>query len=80
MIALFWIGLIISAVCGIWLLVVTFKISILWGLLSLFIPICSLIFVIMHWQETKKPFLYNLAGVALMVIAVVMHPGIWQRV
>ncbi|MEO8000615.1 MAG: hypothetical protein ABI644_01980 [Arenimonas sp.] len=68
-------GLLIAAVGGIWLLVITFQTSILWGLASLFIPIVSLIFVIMHWEETKKPFLIELAGIAIMVAAGMMAPG-----
>lgn len=28
---------------------------------SLFVPFVILIFVVMRWDETKKPFLYSLA-------------------
>jgi hypothetical protein len=56
--------------------VVTFKKSVWWGLGSLFIPLVGLIFVILNWQETKKPFLIYLAGVVMVVIAVMNSPEI----
>lgn len=48
-------------VFSIQILVTAFKTSILWGLGSLFVPFVILIFVVMRWDETKKPFLYSLA-------------------
>ena len=76
MIALFYIGFLISIVAGIWLLVVAFKTSIWWGLGSLLLPFISLIFVFVHWQAAKSPFLWSLLGVALMVVPMLMQPGL----
>jgi hypothetical protein len=47
----------------------------LWGFGSLFIPIVSLVFVAMHWDETKRPFLIQVVGVVLMVAGAMMAPG-----
>jgi len=74
MTALFYLGLVIALIGGIWLLVVTFKKSVWWGLGSLFIPLVGLIFVIMNWQLTKTPFLVYLAGVVLLVIGAMNMP------
>jgi hypothetical protein len=74
MIILFYLGLLISIVAGIWLLVVAFKTSVWWGLGSLLIPFVALIFVIMHWQVAKKPFLWNLLGAVLIVVPLMMNP------
>jgi hypothetical protein len=74
MIAVFYIGMLISVVTGIWLLVVAFKESIWWGLGSFFIPLVGLIFVIMHWQVAKKPFLWSLLGIVLIVVAAMAQP------
>lgn len=68
MIALAYLGILVALIGGIWLLVVTFKESIWWGLGSLFLPIVGLVFVIMHWQISKKPFLIYLGGIILCVI------------
>ena len=72
MIALIYIGGLISFVGGIMLLVVAFKNSVWWGLGSLFIPFVSLIFVILNWQDAKKSFFISLAGTVLMFI------GFWK--
>jgi len=75
MVALSMLGLVIALVGLVWLLVITFKTSVLWGLGSLFIPIVSLVFVVMHWDETKRPFLIQVVGVVLMVAGAMMAPG-----
>ena len=75
MTALLVVGGILTIVGAIWLLVVTFQISVLWGIGSLLIPIVSLIFVFMNWQATKKPFLIQLVGLALIVIAAMNMPS-----
>lgn len=50
------------------ILIVAFKKHIGWGLGSLFIPLVGLVFVIMHWQDTKTPFLRGLACWVVMII------------
>ena len=60
--ALLVIGIIIGVVGGIWLLITAFQESVGWGVACLLLPIVSLIFVFLHWQEAKKPFLIGLAG------------------
>jgi hypothetical protein len=67
---LYWVGIIISAFGGLWLLVVAFQESLLWGLGCVFIPIVSLIFVIMHWEKGGKPFLVSLAGGIIAFVGV----------
>ncbi|MEZ5331315.1 MAG: hypothetical protein R2991_04525 [Thermoanaerobaculia bacterium] len=51
------VGGIAMLVFGIQLLIIAFKTSIGWGLASLFIPLVLFIFVAMHWQQCKTPFL-----------------------
>jgi hypothetical protein len=79
MIALLYIGFFISIVASIWLLVVAFKTSILWGLGSLFVPFVGLIFVFVHWQAAKTPFLWSLLGVVLLVVPLMTHPELMGR-
>lgn len=55
-------GIIVSAAGGIWLLVLAFKRSIVWGLVVLFVPFASLVFVVKYWNETKTAFLVSLGG------------------
>ena len=73
---LFVVGMIIGFIGGLWLLVLAFQESIFWGLGSLFLPFVSLIFVIMHWDTAKKPFLIWLASIPLWLIgAMIMLPS-----
>lgn len=62
-------GLICIVIGGIGLLIAAFRESILWGLACLFLHgIVSLIFVILHWQEAKGPFLLQTVGIVLILI------------
>ena len=58
-------GLIIGLIGGIWLLVLAFKESVLWGLCCLLVPFASIVFIIMHWSDAYKPFLVSLAASAV---------------
>ncbi|UCF96948.1 MAG: hypothetical protein JSV89_17490 [Spirochaetaceae bacterium] len=62
------IGGIISSVCHIWILVIAFHQSVLWGFGSLLVPFVTFIFVVMYWAEAKKPFLIFIAGGVLLLI------------
>jgi hypothetical protein len=69
MLALLYIGAVLVFVGAIWLLVVAFKTHILWGLGCLLIyPVC-LVFVVLHWKVASKPFLVQVAGCALALVA-----------
>ena len=59
---LYGIGTLIAIVGGLWIVVIAFQESVLWGLCSLFIPCVALYYVITHWEKTKKPFLIEVAG------------------
>ena len=66
------IGGIIMLIFGIILLIKAFQESVLWGLGYLFVPFVSLVFVIMHWDKCKSPFLKSLIGVAIYVVGIIM--------
>ena len=59
-------GLILLGAGAIWLLLVTFTESVLWGLGSLLLPFVSLIFVAMNWEITKRAFILQLVGAFMM--------------
>ena len=66
--ALMGIGYIIMLVGSIWVLVVAFQESVLWGVCALLIPFAALVFVVMNWEKAGKPFLISLAGIVPLVI------------
>ena len=65
---LFVVGIVVMAGAGLWLLVKAFQTSVLWGLGYIFVPFVSIIFVILYWQDTKKPFFYLLGGLVVFVL------------
>ena len=66
------VGFIISLVFGLQLLIMAFKESVLWGLGYIFIPFVALVFVIIYWSETKKPFLLGLLGIPFIIIGIIL--------
>ena len=77
------VGGIVSLIGGVMLLIEAFKVSVLWGLGSLFIPFVVLVFAIKYWDEAKTGFLLNIAGTFGCIIAMVLMamgevvPGSW---
>ena len=67
-------GLIIVAVAGIWMLVASFQVSLGWGLACLFISPAILVFVFAHWDEAKKPFMWMVIGSVLLVASAALAP------
>ncbi len=61
------VGLIIGTIGGIWLIIISFKTSLLWGLGCLFVPLVSLVFIIVHWREAKGAFALNVIGVFIVM-------------
>ena len=47
-------------------LIAAFRVSALWFLLCLFISPVALVFVILHWDVARNPFLLQLVGFGLI--------------
>ena len=62
------VGVVIAMVGGIWLLVVAFQESLMWGLVCLFCNVVVIYFAITHWEKAKKPFLIEVGGALLASI------------
>jgi len=71
---LFFVGLIIGAISGLWILVLAFREGAMWGLACLLVPLVSLIFCLTHLTEAKIPLLMQIAAVVLIISGVVMSP------
>ena len=73
---LYAIGSVIAIVGGIWIVVIAFQDSVLWGLLCLFIPCVALYYVITHWEKTKKPFLIEVVGGVICAVGSLLVTGV----
>ncbi|HEY0947089.1 MAG TPA: hypothetical protein VGD81_17535 [Opitutaceae bacterium] len=67
-------AMLVSLVYGIQLLILAFRKSVLWGLGYLLVPFVSLIFIIVHWDDAKRPFLKSLIAIPLFLIAAFLTP------
>lgn len=67
-----YLGLALIIMGGIGFLIASFRISILWGIgCLLFYPI-SIVFLILHWDVAKNPFLLQLLGVGVVLLGVML--------
>ncbi|AGH81057.1 hypothetical protein PCNPT3_05575 [Psychromonas sp. CNPT3] len=66
------IGFIICIIGGILLVIQAFKMSLVWGLLCLFLMPVTFIFTVVHWPVAKKPFFIQLIGMVFFVIGTFM--------
>lgn len=57
-----------SLVGGIWFLIAAFRVHILWGLALLVFPVLSFVFLLLHWEDVKKPFFLNLCSISLLLL------------
>ena len=74
----FWIilllvGALFAVVGRIWLIVVSFMTSIVWGLCVLFVPFTELFFLFLHWETARRPFFCMLFGIGLFLPAVLIN-------
>jgi len=60
------IGGILAVITAFWYVFEACRVHILWGLAVLLIPGVSLVFLFMHWDVAKKPFLYSLLAMVLV--------------
>jgi hypothetical protein len=62
-------GLLATAFAWLWLLGQAFTEGVPWGIACLLLPPASLLFVAVHWERARDPFLLQLLGVAAVLFA-----------
>ena len=53
---------------SIWSIVVAFRVSTMWGVLCLLIPFAHLVFMFVHWDRARRPFMFSLGTIAAAVV------------
>ncbi len=72
-------GLLIALIASIVVLINAWRQSIGWFLLAFFVPFGRLIFVCMHWSETKNSFIMTYVGVAIMFAGIFAVPDVREH-
>lgn len=52
---------------AVWLLIEAFKTSMLWGFGCLLLNPVSLVFIFLHWDRAKVPFILEVIGIAIIL-------------
>jgi hypothetical protein len=65
-------GYLVLVVGGLWMVIVAFQESVLWGIGCMVLPFLGLVFLFMYWQQAKRPFFLQLAGMALVLVGIVL--------
>jgi hypothetical protein len=65
-------GFLVSFYASLWLAVLAFRRSVLWGLIYLFVPFGALVFLYRNWEEARRPFFLGLKGWGVMVTGYVV--------
>lgn len=66
---LFVLGCILECIGSLWIVVVGWQRNILWGVVCFLVPIVQLIYVALHWKESKEAFYLQIAGLVLVILA-----------
>ena len=66
MIIVFGIGAVLAFVGAIGVLLAAFRTGMLWGLALLLLSPLSLIYLVLYWQEAKRPFFLEMIGIIIM--------------
>jgi hypothetical protein len=67
-------GALITLIGYLLFLIDSFKVSVGWGLAVFFLPLANLVFLATHWAEGRRGFLVQLAGVPLVLAALLLLP------
>ena len=60
----------VSTVGSLILLIAAFRVGVGWGLAVLFLPFANIVFAVKHWDKAKLGILLQIAGLALVAVAV----------
>jgi len=65
-------GWVLGLLGTLWVIVLAWQRSVLWGLVCLLVPIVQLVYIVAHWKEAKEGFFLQIFGFTLVIIATLM--------
>ncbi|MEM6990146.1 MAG: hypothetical protein AAF721_06605 [Myxococcota bacterium] len=70
--------ILVLVIAVIWVIVQAFREHALWGLGVLFIPVVWIVFVVLNWERSGRPFLLGLAATGALIVEALIAGG-FQR-
>lgn len=74
--ALIMLGLFITVLAKIWLVCYAYDDGCLWVIIVLLLPFGELLYILLYWQDAKKPFYLWLVGFLIALVGVLLSPEI----
>ncbi len=62
-------GWLLTFLGSLWIIVLAWQRSVLWGVICVLVPIVQIVYVAMHVKESKQAFFLQIAGLILVVLA-----------
>jgi hypothetical protein len=70
-------AIVLCVVSHVWWVISAFRVSVLWGLLVLFVPVMPLMFLLVHWEDARKPFFCMLLALVTLVPPMALN---WETI
>lgn len=77
---LFVLGSLTALYAAVLLLVRAFKTSLVWGLVSFFVPFGNLVFIVANWSEGRRPFVAHLVALGLIGGSLCLSPNLMKLI
>ena len=66
-------AIVLAGIGHLWWIIAAFRVSVVWGLLVLFVPIMPLMFLLVHWEDARRPFYCVLLALVALVPPVILN-------
>ena len=61
-------GYVLAFLGSVWIVTLGWQRNILWGVICFLVPVIQLVYVAVHWKESKEAFFLLAAGFGLVVL------------
>jgi hypothetical protein len=68
-------GCVVMVAGGLWFILAAFKKDVVWGLACALTGIANLAFLVLHWDTAKRPFFFEIGGLAVAVVGALLSDG-----
>ena len=65
-------GYVLAFLGSLWIIILGWQRKILWGVICFLVPAVQLVYVAVHWKESKEAFYLLVAGLVLVILAALM--------